>query len=170
MYSINNKEKLKKYVINVKRVTKVTKGGKKISFRAIVVMGNKMGKIGLGIAKATDTKIAIEKAKIISRKNLFNFPLTKKLTIPHNIYGIYGAAKIFMKPLSEGSGIIAGETIKNILEISGIKNITAKQLGSNSIVNNAYASINALKNLITNIRVNNFNIIHIRKNLIYDKN
>ena len=136
-------------LIKVSRVSKVTKGGKKISFRAIAVIGNKNGKVGIGVAKADDVIDAFKKAKTDARKNLINIELTKSLTISHDISGNFGACKVIMRPSIEGSGVIAGGAVRTVLEVAGIKNIIAKQLGSNNLLNNARASILAL-NTLTN--------------------
>ena len=136
-------------LIKVSRVSKVTKGGKKISFRAIAVIGNKNGKVGIGVAKADDVIAAFKKAKTDARKNLITIELTKSLTISHDITGNFGACKVIMRPSIEGSGVIAGGAVRTVLEVAGIKNIIAKQLGSNNLLNNARASILAL-NTLTN--------------------
>ena len=136
-------------LIKVSRVSKVTKGGKKISFRAIAVIGNKNGKVGIGVAKADDVIDAFKKAKTDARKNLINIELTKSLTISHDVSGNFGACKVIMRPSIEGSGVIAGGAVRTVLEVAGIKNIIAKQLGSNNLLNNARASIIAL-NTLTN--------------------
>ena len=136
-------------LIKVSRVSKVTKGGKKISFRAIAVIGNKNGKVGIGVAKADDVIDAFKKAKTDARKNLITIELTKSLTISHDITGNFGACKVIMRPSIERSGVIAGGAVRTVLEVAGIKNIIAKQLGSNNLLNNARASILAL-NTLTN--------------------
>ena len=140
-------------LIKISRVSKVTKGGKKLSFRAIVVVGDENGKVGVGVAKADDVVNAFKKAKTDGRKNLITFPLTKSLSIPHDITGQFGASKILMRPSIEGSGVIAGGAVRIVLEVAGIKNIIAKQLGSNNLLNNAKATICALKQLTTKIEV-----------------
>jgi small subunit ribosomal protein S5 len=140
-------------LIKVSRVSKVTKGGKKLSFRAIVVVGNENGEVGVGVAKADDVVNAFKKAKTDGRKNLIKLPITKSLSIPHHVVGNYGACKIIMRPSSEGSGVIAGGAVRVVLEVAGVKNVIAKQLGSNSLLNNAQASICALKNLTTKSEV-----------------
>jgi small subunit ribosomal protein S5 len=140
-------------LIKISRVSKVTKGGKKLSFRAIVVVGNENGKVGVGVAKADDVVNAFKKAKTNGHKNLITFPITKSLSIPHDIVGHFGACNIIMRPSSEGSGVIAGGAIRIVLEVAGVKNVIAKQLGSNNLLNNARASINALQNLTTKSQV-----------------
>ena len=136
-------------LIKISRVSKVTKGGKKLSFRAIVVIGDENGQVGVGVAKADDVVNAFKKAKTDGRKNLIKIPLTKSLSIPHNVTGNFGACKIIMRPSIEGSGVIAGGAVRTVLEVAGIKNVIAKQLGSNNLLNNARASIVALGNLTT---------------------
>ena len=141
--------KLVERLIKISRVSKVTKGGKKLSFRAIVVIGDEKGKVGVGVAKADDVVNAFKKAKTDGRKNLINFPLTKSLSIPHNVIGTFGACEIIMRPSIEGSGVIAGGAVRIILEVAGVKNVIAKQLGSNNLLNNARAAIDALDQLTT---------------------
>jgi len=145
--------KLLERLIKISRVSKVTKGGKKLSFRAIVVVGNENGQVGVGVAKADDVVNAFKKAKTDGRKNLINLPLTKSFTIPHDVKGNFGACQIIMKPASEGSGVIAGGAVRIVLEVAGVKNIIAKQLGSNNLLNNARATICALKQLTTKEKV-----------------
>ena len=140
-------------LIKVSRVSKVTKGGKKLSFRAIVVIGDEKGQVGVGVAKADDVVNAFKKAKADGHKNLIVLPITKSLTIPHNVEGQFGACKVIMRPSIEGSGVIAGGAVRIVLEVAGVKNVIAKQLGSNNLLNNARASICALENLTTKSEV-----------------
>jgi small subunit ribosomal protein S5 len=140
-------------LIKISRVSKVTKGGKKLSFRAIVVVGDENGKVGVGVAKADDVVNAFKKAKADGRKNLITFPITKSLSIPHDVSGNFGACHIIMRPSIEGSGVIAGGAVRIVLEVAGVKNVIAKQLGSNNLLNNARAAINALQNLTTKSQV-----------------
>ena len=150
--NINDKKFIER-LIKISRVSKVTKGGKKLSFRAIVVIGDENGQVGVGVAKADDVVNAFKKAKTDGRKNLIQFPLTKTLSIPHNVKGNYGACKIIMRPSIEGSGVIAGGAVRTVFEVAGVKNVIAKQLGSNNLLNNARASICALQNLTTKSQV-----------------
>lgn len=136
-------------VVQVKRVTKVVKGGKKLSFRAILVIGNEKGSVGVGLGKASNVVGAVKKGVADAKKNLIQLPITKTQSIPHSTQGISGAAKIIMRPSSQGSGVIAGGSTRTVLELAGIKNVVAKQLGSNNTLNNARATINALTNLKT---------------------
>jgi|TARA_B110000240_G_C13320373_1_gene376835 small subunit ribosomal protein S5 len=140
-------------LIKISRVSKVTKGGKKLSFRAIVVIGDEKGQVGVGVAKADDVVNAFKKAKADGRKNLIKIPITKSLSIPHRVNGNFGACKIIMRPSIEGSGVIAGGAIRTVLEVAGIKNVIAKQLGSDNLLNNARAAICALGNLTTKSQV-----------------
>jgi small subunit ribosomal protein S5 len=145
--------KLVERLIKISRVSKVTKGGKKLSFRAIVVIGDENGKVGVGVAKADDVVNAFKKAKTDGRKNLIQLPITKSFSIPHRVMGNYGACKVIMRPSIEGSGVIAGGAVRIVLEVAGVKNVIAKQLGSNNLLNNARASICALENLTTRSQV-----------------
>jgi len=149
----NYEPKLVERLIKISRVSKVTKGGKKLSFRAVVVVGDENGKVGVGVAKAADVVNAFKKAKTDGRKNLIELPLTKALSIPHHVIGTFGACKIIMRPSIEGSGVIAGGAVRIVLEVAGVKNVIAKQLGSNNLLNNARASIDALQNLTTKSQI-----------------
>jgi small subunit ribosomal protein S5 len=149
----NQEPKLVERLIKIGRVSKVTKGGKKLSFRAIVVVGDENGQVGVGVAKADDVVNAFKKAKSDGRKNLIKLPITKSLSIPHAVEGNFGACKIIMRPSVEGSGVIAGGATRIVLEVAGVKNVIAKQLGSNNLLNNARASICALSNLTTKSQV-----------------
>lgn len=133
-------------VVQISRVTKVVKGGKKLSFRAIVIVGNKKGQVGVGCAKAAEVIIAIQKAIADGRKNVINVPIFKT-TIPHPITGKSGAGAVMLRPASEGTGIIAGGAVRSVLELAGIENILSKSLGSKSPLNAANATIEALKSL-----------------------
>ena len=148
-----NEPKFIERLIKIGRVSKVTKGGKKLSFRAIVVIGDENGQVGVGVAKADDVVSAFKKAKTDGRKNLIKVPITKSLSIPHNVIGTFGACKIIMRPAIEGSGVIAGGAVRIVLEVAGIKNVIAKQLGSNNLLNNARATICGLNHLTTKSEV-----------------
>jgi len=145
--------KLAERLIKISRVSKVTKGGKKLSFRAIVVVGDENGQVGVGVAKADDVVNAFKKAKSDGRKNLIKLPITKALSIPHDVEGVFGACKVIMRPSVEGSGVIAGGAVRIVLEVAGVKNVIAKQLGSNNLLNNARAAVCALNNLTTKSQV-----------------
>ena len=154
---LSRKLKIKKIerLVKLNRVSKVTKGGKKLSFQAIIIVGNQKGQVGVGIGKANDVINAFKKAKVDGWKNIIKIPLTKSLTITHNTNGNYGACQVILRPASKGSGVIAGGAVRIVLETAGIKNVIAKQLGSNNLLNNARASICALKKLTTKKQVIN---------------
>jgi small subunit ribosomal protein S5 len=118
-----------------------------------VVIGDENGKVGVGVAKADDVINAFKKAKTDGQKHLINVPLTKTLSIPHNVSGRFGACKIIMRPSIEGSGVIAGGAVRTVLEVAGVKNVIAKQLGSNNLLNNARAAVDALDSLTTRSEV-----------------
>ena len=149
----NQNDKFIERLIKISRVTKVTKGGKKLSFRAVVVIGDENGQVGVGVGKAEDVVNAFKKAKTNGRKNLIRIPITKSLSIPHSVIGDLGACKIIMRPSIEGSGVIAGGAVRTVLEVAGIKNVIAKQLGSDNLLNNARATIVGLQNLTTKSQV-----------------
>jgi small subunit ribosomal protein S5 len=136
-------------VVQIRRVTKVVKGGKKLSFRAIVVVGNEKGQVGVGVGKAADVINAVKKGVSDARKHAIDVPLTKSNSIPHPTNGIGGGAKVMIRPASPGTGVIAGGAVRTVLELAGVKNILAKQIGSSSPLNNARAAINALATLRT---------------------
>ena len=149
-----NKPKFVERLIKISRVSKVTKGGKKLSFRAVVVVGDEKGQVGVGVGKAEDVVNAFKKAKTDGQKNLIKIPITKSLTIPHGVMGELGACKIVMRPSIEGSGVIAGGAVRTVLEVAGIKNVIAKQLGSDNLLNNARATVKGLSTLTTRKQLN----------------
>lgn len=133
-------------VVQIRRVTKVVKGGKKLSFRAIVIVGNQKGQVGVGCAKAAEVIIAIQKAIADGRKNLVDVPIFKT-TIPHPIVGRSGAGSVMLRPAAQGTGIIAGGAVRQVLELAGIENILCKSLGSKSPLNATNATLDALRSL-----------------------
>lgn len=143
----NSKEWIEK-VVQVRRVTKVVKGGKKLSFRAILVVGDGNGMVGVGVGKSTEVLGAIQKGITDAKKSLIFVPRLEN-TIPHKAYGKWGASKILIKPASKGTGVIAGGAIRAIIEAAGIDDAAAKAIGSDSPLNNARAALNALKSLRT---------------------
>jgi small subunit ribosomal protein S5 len=138
----------KEQLVQLRRVTKVVKGGKKLSFRAIVITGNRKGSVGMGVAKAAEVSVAIQKAGADARKNLITVPIFNT-TIPHEIQGKSGAGAVKLRPASKGTGVIAGGAVRAVLELAGIENILSKSLGSKSPLNAANATLNALKSLRT---------------------
>jgi small subunit ribosomal protein S5 len=136
-------------VVQIRRVSKVVKGGKKLSFRAIVIVGNERGQVGVGVGKASDVIGAVKKGVADGKKQLVDVPLTKANSIPHPIEGRGGAAKVMLRPAAPGTGVIAGGAVRIVLEMAGVKNVLAKQLGSDNPLNNARAAVNALDLLRT---------------------
>lgn len=133
-------------VIEVARVTRVVKGGRRMRFRATVVIGNKKGTVGYGIGKAVEVQLAIQKAVAKAKKRLIRVPIYKG-TIPHQTQVKFKASVVFIKPASEGTGLIAGGALRQILDLAGIKNVLSKSLGSNNRVNTAKAAYKALTTL-----------------------
>lgn len=136
-------------VVQIRRVTKVVKGGKKLSFRAIVIVGNERGQVGVGVGKASDVIGAVRKGVADGKKHLVDVPLTKASSIPHPATGVGGGAKVLMRPAAPGTGVIAGGAVRTVLELAGVKNVLAKQLGSSNPLNNARATVDALATLRT---------------------
>ncbi len=133
-------------VIQVNRVSKKTKGGNQMRFSALVVVGDKKGRVGVGLGKSKDVASAIRKSVSHAKKHLINVPIVKG-TIPHDIYLKLGAAKILLKPAPEGSGVIAGGAVRAVVSAAGIRNISSKVLGTKNKASNIYATLEALKNL-----------------------
>ena len=142
-------DKITHQVIQIKRVSKVVKGGKKLSFRAVVIVGANSGLIGIGIGKADDVMNAINKAISKGKKKLITIPITKTKTITHFVEGFYGSCNVILKPSRSGSGVIAGSSIRTVLEVAGVRNVLAKQIGSNNLLNSARATLEGLKQLQT---------------------
>lgn len=131
-------------VVQVRRVTKVVKGGKQLHFRAIVVVGDKNGKVGVGVGKAKEVISAVQKGAVDGRRNVISVPLTKHSTFPHRANGKYGAAEVMLRPGCPGTGVIAGGAVRIVLELAGLKNALGKQLGSDNPLNNARATLVAI--------------------------
>lgn len=132
-------------VINIGRVTKVTKGGRHFRFSATVVVGNKKGLVGIGTGKSNEVPEAINKAIQMANKNVCKVSLVDNRTIPHEAIGKCGCAEVLLKPAKEGRGIVAGGAARAVLELAGIRDIVSKSLGSNTKVNVAKATMEALK-------------------------
>lgn len=133
-------------VVQVNRVSKKTKGGNRIGFSVLMVVGDRKGRVGVGLGKAPDVVSAIKKGLKRAKKNLIQVPMNKT-TIPHEIRVKKGAAKVLLKPAPPGTGIIAGGAVRAVVDAAGIKNIVTKVLGTNNKASNVYATIEALKSL-----------------------
>jgi small subunit ribosomal protein S5 len=162
-----SKKKYEEKIVQIKRVTKVVKGGKKMTFRAVVIIGDTKRKVGVGIGRADDVNLAIDKAVLNGKKNLINVPLTLKYSLPHVVNASYGACSIMLRPAGLGTGVIAGGSVRTVLELAGIKNILAKQFGSSNILNNAKATILALSLLNEKIELGKYQ--SSRKQKFYEK-
>lgn len=136
-------------VVQVRRVTKVVKGGRYSRMRAILVVGDRKGKVGVGVGKATDLSGAMQKAGVDARRHLVSVPLTKNLTFPHRAEGHCGAAKVMLRPAPAGSGVSAGGAVRLMLELAGIQNGLGKQLGCDNALNNCRAVIDAFSQMRT---------------------
>lgn len=135
-------------IIDIRRVARVVAGGRRFSFRVTIVAGNRKGEVGVGIGKASDTAAAIEKAFRHAKKGIIKVKLTKDFSIPHETEAKFAAAKIILKPALEGRGLIAGSSVRTVLDLAGVKNINAKIISrSKNKVNNARAAICALQKL-----------------------
>lgn len=135
-------------VVYLNRISKVVKGGRRMRFAALVVVGDRKGRVGVGTGKAKEVPEAIRKASEDARKNVFKVPLVNN-TIPHEVLGKYGSAQVFMRPASEGTGVIAGGASRAVLELAGINDILTKNLGSRTKVNTVRATAEGLKSLKT---------------------
>jgi small subunit ribosomal protein S5 len=140
-------------VVAINRVAKVVKGGKRFSFSVLVVVGDKKGHVGTSIGKAKEIQSAIHKAVARAKKDMITAPL-HGVTIPHSIIGRFGAGRVLLKPAAPGTGVIAGGSVRSVLDAVGIKDILSKSLGSSNSYNVVYATMEALKGLRTKEQVN----------------
>ena len=132
-------------VVSINRVTKVTKGGRHMRFAATVAVGDKKGRVGLGTGKSNDVPDAIRKALQAAQKNVIKIELVEGRTISHEVIGKCGAARVMIKPAKAGTGIVAGGPVRCVLELAGIRDVVSKSFGSNTQINTAKATLNALK-------------------------
>ena len=143
--TLKSKSEWLERVVAIERVTKVVKGGKKMSFRAIIVVGNEQGKVGVGVGKAGDVITAVRKGVTDGKKHIITVPLTSSNSIPHPTSGRFGAAKLVLTPFSTRFWCNCRKFNSYCIRIAGVKNILSKQLGSNNLLNNARATIDGLK-------------------------
>ena len=143
-YKKREKPEFDQQIVDLARVTRVTKGGKQLSFRACVVIGDRKGRVGYGVEKGKDVQIAVEKAVNQAKKNLVKVPIVNG-TIPHRVDVKFSAAKVMMKPAPKGSGVIAGSAVRVVLEFAGVPNASAKIMGkTNNKINNVKAAVQCL--------------------------
>lgn len=138
---------LKETIVNIRRVAKTVKGGRNMRFSVTIVVGDGEGHVGVGLGKAQEIPEAVRKATEDAKKNLIKVP-TVGTTIPHKNIGVFGAGRVLLMPARKGTGVIAGSSVRTVLELAGIKDVRAKSIGSNNTVNQAYATIEGLKNMM----------------------
>ena len=145
----NVEKEFEERVVTINRVTKVVKGGRRFRFAALVVIGDKKGRVGFGTGKANEVPDAIKKAIEDAKKNVINVPIVNGTTIPHEVTGRFGAGEVFLRPASEGTGVIAGGPVRDVLEVAGINDILTKCIGSRTPINMVRATVSALQSLKT---------------------
>ena len=138
---------LQERVVSINRVSKTVKGGRRMSLSALVVVGDGEGKVGVGMGKSAEVPVAIKKGVEDAKKNMFTVPLTEDKTLPHEVMGEFGAARVFLKPATPGTGVIAGGPVRALMELAGVKNVFGKSMGSDNAMNIVKAAAEGLKEL-----------------------
>ncbi len=138
---------LEERVVNINRVSKTVKGGRRMAMSALVVVGDRNGHVGVGMGKSTEVPNAIKKATEDAKKNMVTVPLTPEKTLPHDILGEYGAGRVLIKPATPGTGVIAGGAARAVMELAGVTDVFAKSLGTDNVVNVVKATVEGLKNM-----------------------
>ena len=147
---VEREKEFEERVVVINRVSKTVKGGRRMRFSALVVVGDKKGRVGFGTGKANEVPDAIKKALEDAKKNVFRVPLVNNgTTIPHEVTGVYGAGEVFLRPATEGTGVIAGGPVRAVLELAGITDVLSKCIGSRTPINAVRATITALQSLKT---------------------
>ena len=146
--AIDAKTEFRETIVNIRRVAKTVKGGRNMRFSVTVVVGDGEGHVGVGLGKAIEIPEAVRKATEDAKKNLISVP-TVGTTIPHRQLGVFGAGRVLLMPAAQGTGVIAGSSVRTVLEAAGIKDVRAKSIGSNNTGNMAYATLEGLKSLVT---------------------
>ncbi|MGL4611578.1 MAG: 30S ribosomal protein S5 [Trueperaceae bacterium] len=149
MAAQQQQQEFEEKVIDIRRTSKTHQGGRRFRFGAIVAVGDRNGRIGIGLGKAKEVPIAVQKATYAARRNLIEVPILEPNTIPHEVVGVHGSSKILLKPAAAGTGVIAGSVPRTILDLAGFNNLLSKELGSRNMLNIAYATIDGLRQLKT---------------------
>jgi len=136
-------------VIFIRRTAKTYQGGRRFRFGAMVVIGDRKGNVGVGLGKAKEVPVAVQKGQYVARRNLISVPIEENGTIPHEVLGAHGTSRVMLKPAGPGTGVIAGSVPRAIVELAGYENLLTKELGSRNLTNVAYAVIDGLKQLKT---------------------
>ncbi len=163
MEKVINEEEFEEAVLNIRRVAKVVKGGKRLGFRAVVAVGNKKGKVGVGVGNANEVPTAIRKGAMNARKAMIDVILNPRGTIPHEVVGRSDAGVVIMKPAAPGTGLIASSTVMSILELAGVKDILAKSIRSNNPLTVAYAVMEGLKQLRSPVDIARYRGMNVKE-------